>query len=595
MTPERWQQIDALIQKALDCTPANRAALLAEACGDDGELRREVETLIGFHERAEDFIEAPPGEIAADWLAAKDTHAGQTMAGQTLAGQTLGRYELIRPIGRGGMGEVYLAHDSQLQRQVALKLLPERFTQDPERVRRFRHEARAVSGLNHPNILTIYEVAETKGVHYLATEYVAGKTLRALLEAKQLTLGATLDIAIQVGEALAASHRAGIIHRDIKPENLMQRADGYVKVLDFGLAKLTETLTVNDFETNPYSLLHTQLGMVLGTARYMSPEQARGEEVDARTDIFSFGVVLYEMLTGCVPFAGATPSDVIAALLEREPLPLDAYSKNLPADFQRIVQRALQKKRADRYADIGEMLGELRTLKEQLELSANLKRSKGESSHGASLLEMRVGTSKSDAEAVAAEQDDKPVSFAKSDEPRRFSQVIKVALTAVAVFLVLAFALAGLAIYRYSGTEENDVPINSIAVLPFADNTNDAQLNYLPDGLTESLINSLSRLPKLRVMASGSVFTYKGHSVSPQQVGQELKVRAVVNGRVQKAGDRSKTSTRWTSTPMIYFSLLVVICWRKPDGFRKRANFCWTWKNRDSNGVYHLSIWRVFM
>ena len=536
MTPERWQQIDALMQAALDYEPAKRVAFLTEACGDDDELRREVETLLGFHERAENFIEAPPAEMAADWLAVKESRVGQTM----------GRYQLIREIGRGGMGEVYLAHDSQLRRQVALKLLPERFTQDPERVRRFRHEARAVSSLNHPNILTIYEVAETKGVHYLATEYVVGQTLRALLEAKQLTLGATLDIAIQVGEALAASHHAGIIHRDIKPENLMQRADGYVKVLDFGLAKLAETPVINNYDTNPYSLLHTRPGVVLGTARYMSPEQARGEEVDARTDVFSLGCVLYEMLTGRVPFAGETPSDVIAALLEHEPRPLDAYGKSLPAELQRIVQRALQKQRNHRYADISAMLGDLRALKQQLELSANLPRASDEPDPFA----MRVGV------ASAGLDQSQRETWQTHQTPVRTTAKIKTAFAWVksqrryvlAALLIIMSLLGFRWLYRIGGLtlvlKGNEVGVKwddeqpSIAVLPFTDDTHDAQLNYLSDGLTESLSHSLTRLPGLRVVAGASVFSYKGHPANPLQAGQDLKVRVIVNGRVQELQDK---------------------------------------------------------
>src|SRR5262249_25789336 len=233
MTSERWKQVDQLMQDTLDREPAERAAFLAEACGGDDELRREVESLIGFHERAGSFIETPPAEIAADWLAVKELRAGQM----------IGNYQLIRQIGRGGMGEVYLALDARLERQVALKLLPQHFTEDAERVRRFRQEARAVSTLNHPNIITIHEIGkaatDSGSVHFIATEFIEGRTLREMIIDGGMKPTQALEVANQAAGALSAAHAAGITHRDIKPENIMLRPDGYVKVLDFGLAKLS--------------------------------------------------------------------------------------------------------------------------------------------------------------------------------------------------------------------------------------------------------------------------------------------------------------------------------------------------------------------
>src|SRR5262245_37015915 len=239
MTPERWKQIDQLLQDALEREPAERDAFLAEACGDDGELRREVESLLGFHGRAESFIEAPPAEMAAALLAEKESRAGQT----------IGHYEIIREIGRGGMGKVYLARDTRLGRQVALKLLLPRFTEDAQRVRRLRQEARVASALNHPNIIIIYEIGEVKGaggaLHFIATEFIEGRTLGALIRSGEMKLREALEVAVQVASALSAAHAAGIVHRDIKPENIMVRPDGYVKVLDFGLAKLSEHLATD--------------------------------------------------------------------------------------------------------------------------------------------------------------------------------------------------------------------------------------------------------------------------------------------------------------------------------------------------------------
>src|SRR5215510_381925 len=296
MTPERWKQVDQLMQDALDRGPAERAAFLAEACGGDDELRLEVLSLLGFHERAESFIESPPSELAAEWLALKEMRAGQT----------IGHYQLIRQIGRGGMGEVYLAHDARLERQVALKLLPQHFTEDAERVRRFRQEARAVSALNHPNIITIHEigeaVVESSSVYFIATEFIEGRTLREMIRDGGMKPGEAIEVAIQAASALSAAHAAGITHRDIKPENIMLRPDGYVKVLDFGLAKLTEPESGGDEARTEGSEMtsnfETQTGMVLGTVNYMSPEQVRGQKVDGRSDLFSLGVVLYELITG---------------------------------------------------------------------------------------------------------------------------------------------------------------------------------------------------------------------------------------------------------------------------------------------------------
>src|SRR5262249_25771973 len=296
MTPERWNQVDQLLQDAMEREPAERAAFLAEACGGDDELRLEVESLLIWGERAESFFETPPADVAADWLAAKESRAGQM----------IGHYRIERRLGAGGMGVVYLAHDTQLGRPAALKLLQNNLTQDAARVRRFPPEARAASALHHPSILTIYEVGQADSTagdaQFIAAEFVEGQTLRELCQLGGLALGAALDILIQVASALSTAHEAGIVHRDIKPENIMLRKDGLVKVLDFGLAKLTEQATRPHGVS--FARVTTQPGVVMGTVSYMSPEQARGLEVDERSDIFSLGVVMYELLTGHAPFQG---------------------------------------------------------------------------------------------------------------------------------------------------------------------------------------------------------------------------------------------------------------------------------------------------
>ncbi len=316
---------------------------------------------------------AQPGGVpftaANSQQAASHVMEGFTTSARTLDGRMLGPYQLLYEIGRGGMGRVYLAEDKRLGRRIALKLLLRSSTRSPERVRRFEQEARAASSLNHPNILTIHEIGEIKGVHYLATEFVEGFTLRQVIEHRNLTLTKILDVAIQIADALAAAHNANIVHRDIKPENLMMRLDGYVKVLDFGVAKLIERNTPSAElpSTQPFD---TQPGTVIGTADYMSPEQARGIRVDHRTDLFSLGIILYEMITGVRPFVGATPTDVIAALLTREPIPITQRLSGVPEALHRIIKRALQKEREHRYESARELAHDLKVLKQDLELNA---------------------------------------------------------------------------------------------------------------------------------------------------------------------------------------------------------------------------------
>src|SRR5262245_3048137 len=370
MKPERWRQIQSLYYTALECEATEREAFFAEACAGDDELRREVESLLAVHERAEGFMSASALEIASR-LIAEDQ-------GQTMPGQTISHYQVLSLLGAGGMGEVYLAEDTRLGRKVALKLLPQIFTQDRERVLRFQQEARAASALNHPNILTIYEIGEFEGRHFIATEFIDGQTLRTLMNAR-VKLRTALDVATQVASALAAAHEAGIVHRDIKPENIMARRDGYIKVLDFGLAKLTERYspdrtTVANSDASTKALVHTDPEKLMGTARYMSPEQIRGLEADGRSDVFSFGIVLYEMVTGCAPFDGTTPGEVMAEIMNQEPSPLRRYTRDAPAELERIVGKALAKDYEERYQVIKDLLLDLKSLKLELEVEAKLKR-----------------------------------------------------------------------------------------------------------------------------------------------------------------------------------------------------------------------------
>jgi len=282
-------------------------------------------------------------------------------------GSRLDAYEIVRPLGSGGMGEVWLATEVRLGRKVALKVLPADLTQDTLRVHRFEQEARAASALNHPNVCTVLALGETAdGQHYIAMEYVEGQTLRQRLSTSRLTIRESLDIAIQVAAALSAAHAAGIVHRDIKPENAMIRPDGFVKVLDFGLAKLAPVAPKIAGGDTTQTVLKTEAGVVVGTAAYMSPEQARGQEVDARTDIWSLGVMLYEMIAGRSPFAASSGTDVLAAILDRDPLPLARFEPETPPELQRILTKCLRKERALRYQVVQDLLLDLQTLREAL-------------------------------------------------------------------------------------------------------------------------------------------------------------------------------------------------------------------------------------
>ena len=316
MTSQRWQDLDRLFHSALERPPEERARFLAEACGSDEAVRQKVEALIAAHEQSGEFLDAPAFEVAGSTL--------RLDRPSPLVNRTIGHYKILDTLGAGGMGEVYLAQDTRLGRKIALKLLPPEFTIDAERVQRFEQEARAASALSHPNVCVIHEIGDTEdGRRFITMEYIEGTTLRQLLAQKGLTLLEALDVAAQIAAGLAAAHAIGIIHRDIKPENVMLRDDGLVKVLDFGLAKLTQQTTETDAETLLRSMVKTGSGMIMGTVAYMSPEQARGLEVDSRTDVWSLGVLLYEMITGRSPFVGATPSDMLVSILERDRIGTD--------------------------------------------------------------------------------------------------------------------------------------------------------------------------------------------------------------------------------------------------------------------------------
>lgn len=385
MSPDRWQQIEALYHAAAQLDTTAREAFLERACAGDEALRHEVESLLTAHEQAGSFIAGKAvAENAQHFPASED----QPTARMPSSYPSINHYRIVSLLGKGGMGEVWLAEDTRLHRKVALKLLPAEFTREHDRVRRFEREARTASALNHPHILTIYETGQQDNRHFIASEFVEGRTLRQVIAQGNLTLPTTLDIITQIASALAAAHEAGIVHRDIKPENVMLRPDGYVKVLDFGLAKLTERrgdgamgrqgeeadTLLADSPRPPVAGSLTMPGIVMGTVRYMSPEQARGLEVDGRSDIFSLGIMLYEMIAGRVPFEGTTNMDVMAAILNCEPLPLP---KHVVPALQPIIQKALCKDCAQRYQSARDLQRELKDLSLEIEFAARQRRSSG--------------------------------------------------------------------------------------------------------------------------------------------------------------------------------------------------------------------------
>jgi len=442
---------------------------------------------------------------------------------------TIAHYHILARLGAGGMGEVYLAEDTRLDRQVALKLLPAEFTQEADRVRRFIQEAKAASALNHPNIITIHEIGEAQTeagrTHYIATEFIEGQTLRSRMTQEKLSLGDALEIAIQTAAALSAAHAAGITHRDIKPENVMVRSDGLVKVLDFGLAKLTEKPdhAEADAEAVTLSKVTTNPGTVLGTPQYMSPEQARGQKLDARSDIFSLGVVLYEMLAGRPPFDGVNAVEVMAAILDREPAPLKEHLTAVPDELQRIGGKALRKNRDERYQTARGLLNDLKDLKEELAFTAKLERTSG-----AARDEATTGPANAVLTAPVAATSTLSAKIMLGEGKWR-------KLAALMALLVLIAAAVGFGLYW--SAQQTEMAIDSIAVLPFANQNSAEETEYLADGLTESIINNLTQFPNLRVIARNSVFRYKGKETDPFKAGQELRVRTVVTGRLLQRGE----------------------------------------------------------
>lgn len=450
--------------------------------------------------------------------------------------ETVAHYRILKRLGKGGMGEVFLAEDTkQHGRKVALKVLPPDLTKDESRVRRFKQEARAVLALNHPNIITIFEIGETDTTCYIASEFIEGETLRQRMWQEPMKIDEALGLAIQVAMALETAHAAGIIHRDIKPENIMLRQDRFVrdrfvKILDFGLAKLTEPESpAHDPEAITMAISQTNPGSVVGTAGYMSPEQAQGDAVDARSDIFSFGVVLYEMVAGQPPFTGPTESHIRVSIIDHDPAPLTDRSPDAPRHLDRIVSKALSKDKTKRYQTITDLKLDLEQLREELHVSDS----------GTGEVKGRTETARSQSTGPewsrATGTDRQPHDTAPTTSSLEYvvnsvgrnKQILLPVLAAVLIIVAGVF-------YFYSARRS----IDSVAVLPFVNDSNDPEAEYFSDGVTESIIRSLSQLSDLKVMSRSAVFRFKGSDVDAQEVGRNLKVGAVLAGRVVRQGDR---------------------------------------------------------
>jgi eukaryotic-like serine/threonine-protein kinase len=492
MTPARLQRIEEIFYAALDQEPDQINAFLETTCEGDEVVRRKVEVLLASRQRVGSFIETSAAGITTKIIENGDA--------ELLVDQTFGHYKISKRIGSGGMGEVYLATDLIAGRKAALKLLPVRFTGDAERLKRFQQEARAVVALNHPNILTVYEIGEDHSTRYIASELIEGETLRQRLARGRMPLNEAVDVAIQVTSALAAAHEAGIVHRDINPGNIMLRRDGYVKVLDFGIAKLAESgsaeATVDGADS--ITLPETNVGLILGTVPYISPEQACANQVDKRTDIWSLGVVLYEMVTGHQPFIGVTPRDVMTSILEKEPPPLGSYIKRDPVELQQIVSKTLRKDRSERYQSASEMLQALKNLRHKLELKA-------------ASLWLRWTRS--------------PIAL-------------------VFVLLVSALALA-LPFYRHRDVTTGLPPQKSIAVLPFENLSKDEENAFFAGGMQDEILTNLAKLADLKVISRTSVMKYKsGLERNLREIAKTLGVSHVVEGSVQRAGGRVRVNAQ---------------------------------------------------
>jgi serine/threonine-protein kinase len=502
-SPDRWRRIENLFLQASELPPGARVAFLAEQCAGDAELRREVESLLEHSE--DDFVEASVHQAARNFSQAVDVAGLEP-------GALFAHYQIVAKIGSGGMGRVYLAQDTRLKRNVALKMLNPEYSNDERGLHRFQREARVVSALNHPNLLTLYDVGESGGHHFIASEFIEGTTLRQILAAGCRGVSFALDTAIQVAAGLSAAHAAGVTHRDVKPENVMIRPDGLVKLLDFGIAKLSSRSHSGTFHISRL----TQMGSFVGTARYMSPEQARGLEVDPRSDVFSLGAVIYEMITGKPAFPGDTISDQIAGILKIDPAPLRGGVSGVPVELEKVVKKALAKDLGQRYQSAGELLADLKAFKTEFEFRERLHSTPPEG-YPAGLLPARKGLSWSGWVALGA--------------------------------VILVCAIGALWVWDRSHIAGSPAQPLRIAILPFRNLKPDPQTEFLSFSLADAVITKLSYVSALVVRPSYSIENYRGRVPDLPRVGRELNVDRLMIGTYLKEADRLRVTTQLFSVP----------------------------------------------
>ena len=503
MTPERWQTIEAIYHSASNLPDAERHSFLRNACRGDESLLREIASLLKHGDTPQSVLDSSAIAFVARAIAADEIRS----TASSLEGKVVSHYRILATIGRGGMGVIYRAEDLKLGRLVALKLLPTYLAVDPQALQRFEREARAASALNHPNICTVYEIDEAAGAHFIAIELLEGETLKQRMARSRLPTKEILQIGIQICEALDAAHSAGIIHRDVKPANIFLTRRGSVKVLDFGVAKRvgpelneqSSSLSLSSLGIFEADL--TNIGALIGTTAYMSPEQVSRQTVDTRSDIFSLGVLLYEMATGSVPFPGKDVTEVVHAIQKQAPLGVDRLNPKAPSALIRIINKAMQKDRTQRYQSAAEMQSDLEALRGRMEKGAR----------------------------------------------RRRAMLMPLLALATMLAILYPVTLHNSRVREWiaSKTSTSMHPeIKSLVVLPFENLTGDSSQDYLVDGVTDTLITDLTTLSSLRVISPTSSKLYKGTHKALPEIARELNVEAAVVGSVGRLGDRVRVNAK---------------------------------------------------
>lgn len=508
-SPEFWNRLEDLFHQALELRPDERSKFVNDTCGEDPDLIYELKSLLASCDTSDDFVQDVLHEAARDFITGTNTAI-------LTDGALFADYKIIRPLGTGGMGQVYLAEDMRLRRKVALKVLRRRYLEEPQTISRFKQEAFAASALNHPNILTIFEVGECNGTHFIASEFVDGLTVREKMSSGPLEMNEAIDIAMQIATGLTAAHAIGISHRDIKPENIMVRKDGLVKILDFGIAKLGRrggsSTTSTGLITTGDTLSATVPGLILGTVKYMSPEQARALPVDGRTDIFSLGAVLYEMLAGRAPFHGETDSDYMAEVLKTEPIPLSDLLPGASPELAGIVSKAMCKDRERRYQTANDFAADLRNYRKNAEFRLVFQHT----STGLTAPGLR-----------------------RPAERRRF---VNIALLAVCAVLLCVCVLW---LWKRRPTAPNHpAGIRSLAILPFRNLRPDPATDFLGFSLADSVITKFGYISSITVRPSSAVYRFRNQVVDPARAGAELNVDALLAGSYLKDGDDLRINTQ---------------------------------------------------